>query len=73
MWEAEAVLGANVVLTSSTQLSMSAVPKKGLSRPCTTTLGGDPRYSTQEILAGEYGVSCALIIGQRKSTDRKHL
>ena len=70
---AEAVLGANVVLTSSTKIIdvtgetetiyRGEVPPRSVVIPGTTP----KRFN-----AGEYGVPCALIIGQRKeSTDRK--
>lgn len=71
--EAEAVLGANVVLTQSTKIIDVSGPK-----PVTFT-GRVPARSVvipgsynKKFPAGEYGVGCALIIGQRKaSTDKK--
>lgn len=71
--EQEAVLGANVTLTASTQIidvsgsepviMRGRVPARSVVIPGTTT---------KQFPAGEYGVSCALIIGQRQeSTDRK--
>jgi 2,3,4,5-tetrahydropyridine-2-carboxylate N-succinyltransferase len=71
--EAEAVLGANVVLTQSTKI----IDVSG-SEPVTYT-GRVPARSVvipgtynKQFPAGEYGVGCALIIGQRKpSTDLK--
>ena len=70
---AEAVLGANVVLTQSTKIIdvSGAEPKemKGYVPPRSVVIPGT--YNKQ-FPAGEYGVSCALIIGQRKaSTDLK--
>jgi 2,3,4,5-tetrahydropyridine-2-carboxylate N-succinyltransferase len=69
----EAVLGANVVLTKSTKIIdvsgkspkiyVGEVPERSVVIPGT--------YAKQ-FAAGEYGVPCALIIGQRKeSTDLK--
>lgn len=71
--EMGAVLGAGVVLTSSTKI----IDVSG-SEPVTYT-GRVPRYSVvipgstiKKFPAGEYGVPCALIIGKRTdSTDRK--
>ncbi len=71
--EEEAVLGAGVILTSST----SIIDVTG-SEPVTTK-GRVPARSVvipgsipKRFPAGEYGVPCALIIGQRKaSTDKK--
>jgi 2,3,4,5-tetrahydropyridine-2,6-dicarboxylate N-succinyltransferase len=69
----EAVLGANVVLTQSTHII-------DVSGPEPITLRGEvppravviPGSYTRRFPAGEYQVSCALIIGQRKeSTDKK--
>lgn len=71
--EEEAVLGANVVLTSSTKIidvsgstpieMKGRVPKRSVVIPGT---------DFKRFPAGEFGVSCALIIGKRKdSTDRK--
>ncbi len=70
---AEAVLGANVVLTSSTKIidvtgkepveMRGAVPARSVVIPGTLP---------KKFPAGEFGVPCALIIGQRKqSTDKK--
>jgi len=71
--EKEAVLGANVVLTQSTKIIdvSGSVPIE--------TKGVVPRGSVvipgsymKKFPAGEYNVSCALIIGKRKeSTDKK--
>ncbi|MEO6834272.1 MAG: 2,3,4,5-tetrahydropyridine-2,6-dicarboxylate N-succinyltransferase, partial [Chitinophagaceae bacterium] len=65
--EAEAVLGANVVLTQSTKIIDVSGPK-----PITFT-GRVPARSVvipgsynKKFPAGEYGVGCALIIGKRK-------
>ena len=71
--EREAVLGAGTVLTASTKI----VDVTG-SEPVVYT-GRVPARSVvipgtmpKRFAAGEYGVSCALIIGQRKeSTDKK--
>jgi 2,3,4,5-tetrahydropyridine-2-carboxylate N-succinyltransferase len=69
----EAVLGANVVLTASTRIIdvSGPVPKetKGFVPPRSVVI---PGTVPKAFPAGEYGVPCALIIGQRKeSTDRK--
>ena len=69
----EAVLGANVVLTQSTKIidvtGAQPVETKGYVPPRSVVIPGT--YNKQ-FAAGEYGVSCALIIGQRKaSTDQK--
>jgi 2,3,4,5-tetrahydropyridine-2-carboxylate N-succinyltransferase len=69
----EAVLGANVVLTASTQIIDVTGPEekvyKGYVPPRSVVV---PGTRTKQFPAGEYGISCALIIGQRKeSTDRK--
>jgi len=71
--EQGAVLGANVVITGSTKIIdvsgsepkfyENFVPKNSVVIPGTLP---------KKFAAGEYGVPCALIIGQRKeSTDRK--
>jgi 2,3,4,5-tetrahydropyridine-2,6-dicarboxylate N-succinyltransferase len=71
--EEGAVLGAGVTITSSTKIIdvsgdkeiiyKGHVPKNSVVIPGTTT---------KKFPAGEYGVSCALIIGTRKeSTDKK--
>ncbi|HNR54368.1 MAG TPA: 2,3,4,5-tetrahydropyridine-2,6-dicarboxylate N-succinyltransferase [Flavobacteriales bacterium] len=70
---AEAVLGANVVLTASTRIidvtggapqeMRGSVPPRSVVIPGTTM---------KQFPAGEFGVPCALIIGKRKaSTDQK--
>lgn len=69
----EAVLGANVVLTSSTKIIDVTGPTekiyKGFVPPRSVVI---PGTQMKRFPAGEYGVPCALIIGQRKeSTDRK--
>ncbi len=71
--EKEAVLGANVVLTQSTKIidvsGPSPVERKGVVPPRSVVIPGS---YTKKFPAGEYNVSCALIIGQRKaSTDLK--
>jgi 2,3,4,5-tetrahydropyridine-2,6-dicarboxylate N-succinyltransferase len=71
--EKEAVLGANVVLTQSTKIIdvSGAVPIEMKGRvPARSVV--IPGSYTKKFPAGEYGVGCALIIGQRKpSTDLK--
>jgi 2,3,4,5-tetrahydropyridine-2-carboxylate N-succinyltransferase len=68
----DAVLGANVVLTPS-------VPIIDVSGPEPKEYRGEvpersvviPGVRTKQFPAGEYGVPCALVIGQRSaSTDR---
>lgn len=71
--EKEAVLGANVVLTKSTKIidvsGSEPIEYKGRIPARSVVIPGS--YNKQ-FPAGEYGVSCALIIGQRKaSTDLK--
>ncbi len=71
--EKEAVLGANVVLTQSTKIidvsGSAPVEYKGRVPARSVVIPGS--YS-KKFNAGEYSVSCALIIGQRKaSTDLK--
>jgi len=71
--EKEAVLGANVVLTQSTKIIdvSSESPKEYKGRvPARSVV--IPGSYLKRFSAGEYNVSCALIIGQRKaSTDLK--
>lgn len=71
--EKEAVLGANVVLTQSTKIIdvSGDQPKEYKGRvPARSVV--IPGSYTKKFPAGEYGVGCALIIGQRKpSTDLK--
>ena len=69
----EAVLGANVVITNSTKIiDVSSEERKeyrGFVPPGSVVIPGS--YS-KKYPAGEYNVSCALIIGTRKeSTDKK--
>ncbi|MCB0815543.1 MAG: 2,3,4,5-tetrahydropyridine-2,6-dicarboxylate N-succinyltransferase, partial [Flavobacteriales bacterium] len=69
----EAVLGANVVLTASTRIIDVTGPEpkemKGHVPPRSVVI---PGTVPKQFPAGEYGVPCALVIGQRKeSTDRK--
>jgi len=71
--EKEAVLGANVVLTQSTKIIDVSGPEpiemKGRVPARSVVIPGS---YTKKFPAGEYGVGCALIIGQRKpSTDLK--
>jgi 2,3,4,5-tetrahydropyridine-2,6-dicarboxylate N-succinyltransferase len=71
--EKEAVLGANVVLTQSTKIidvsGGEPVEMKGAVPARSVVIPGS--YS-KKFPAGEYNVSCALIIGKRKpSTDLK--
>ncbi|MBX3238844.1 MAG: 2,3,4,5-tetrahydropyridine-2,6-dicarboxylate N-succinyltransferase [Chitinophagaceae bacterium] len=71
--EKEAVLGANVVLTKSTKIidvsGSEPVEYKGRIPARSVVI---PGTYNKKFPAGEYGVGCALIIGQRKaSTDLK--
>lgn len=71
--EREAVLGANVVLTQSTHIidvtGSEPVMYRGRIPARSVVIPGS---YTRQFPAGEYQVSCALIIGQRKeSTDKK--
>ena len=71
--EKEAVLGANVVLTASTKIidvsGESSIEHKGVVPARSVVI---PGTYDKEFSAGNYGVSCALIIGKRKkSTDKK--
>jgi 2,3,4,5-tetrahydropyridine-2,6-dicarboxylate N-succinyltransferase len=71
--EREAVLGANVVLTQSTKIidvsGDTPVELRGVVPGRSVVI---PGTYTKRFPAGEYGVGCALIIGQRKaSTDLK--
>ena len=71
--EKEAVLGANVVLTQSTKIIdvSGAEPKEMKGRVPARSVVIPGSYA-KKFPAGEYGVGCALIIGQRKpSTDLK--
>ena len=71
--EKEAVIGANVVITSSTKIidvsSNNPIEYKGLIPSRSVVI---PGTYNKEFNAGVYGVPCALIIGKRKaSTDKK--
>lgn len=71
--EKEAVLGANVVLTQSTHIIDVSGPEpvhyKGRVPQRSVVIPGS---YTKTFPAGDYQVSCALIIGKRKeSTDKK--
>ena len=71
--EKEAVLGANVVLTMSTKIidvsGSEPIETKGRVPARSVVIPGS---YTKKFPAGEYNVSCALIIGKRKeSTDLK--
>jgi 2,3,4,5-tetrahydropyridine-2,6-dicarboxylate N-succinyltransferase len=71
--EKEAVLGANVVLTQSTKIidvsGSEPIETKGVVPPRSVVIPGS---YLKKFPAGEYNVSCALIIGKRKeSTDQK--
>ena len=69
----EAVLGSNSVITGSTHIVDVTGPEpvtyKGYVPPRSVVVPGSYR---KQFPAGEYSVSCALIIGRRKeSTDKK--
>ena len=69
----EAVLGANVVITSSTKIidvtGSEPVEMRGYVTPRSVVI---PGTRTKQFPAGEYQIPVALIIGQRKaSTDKK--
>jgi 2,3,4,5-tetrahydropyridine-2-carboxylate N-succinyltransferase len=71
--EREAVIGAGVVLTSSTVIvdvtGSQPVEHRGRVPARSVVI---PGVRTKRFPAGEFGVPCALIIGQRTpSTDRK--
>lgn len=71
--EKEVVLGANVVLTQSTKIidvsGNGPVEYKGIVPSRSVVIPGS---YMKKFPAGEYNVSCALIIGKRKeSTDKK--
>jgi 2,3,4,5-tetrahydropyridine-2-carboxylate N-succinyltransferase len=71
--ENEAVLGANVVVTQSTRIidvtGDKPVEYKGLVPSRSVVIPGTYH---KKFPAGDYGVSCALIIGKRnESTDKK--
>ena len=71
--EREAVLGAGVVITSSTPIIDVTGPEETVYKgrvPARSVVV--PGTRMKSFPAGEYGLPCALIIGQRKeSTDRK--
>jgi 2,3,4,5-tetrahydropyridine-2-carboxylate N-succinyltransferase len=71
--EAEAVIGAGVILTASTAILDVSGPEVVEYRgriPARSVV--IPGTRQKQFPAGEYGVPCALIIGQRKaSTDLK--
>jgi 2,3,4,5-tetrahydropyridine-2-carboxylate N-succinyltransferase len=69
----EAVLGANVVLTGSTKIiDVSGNEPKQIKGYIPERSVVIPGSYTKKFNAGEYQVSCALIIGKRKaSTDKK--
>lgn len=69
----EVVLGANTVITGSTKIidvsQSEPVYYQGYVPPRSVVI---PGTYTKHFPAGDYGVSCALIIGKRKeSTDKK--
>ncbi|MDP9000634.1 MAG: 2,3,4,5-tetrahydropyridine-2,6-dicarboxylate N-succinyltransferase [Myxococcota bacterium] len=69
----EAVIGAGVVLTSSTPIldvsGSEVVELRGRVPPRSVVI---PGVRTKKFAAGEFGVPCALVIGTRsESTDRK--
>ncbi|MGQ0503892.1 MAG: 2,3,4,5-tetrahydropyridine-2,6-dicarboxylate N-succinyltransferase [Myxococcaceae bacterium] len=71
--EEEAVLGANVVLTASTQIiDVTGVQEKVYRGRVPARSVVIPGTREKEFPAGTFHVPCALIIGQRKeSTDKK--
>ena len=71
--EAEAVLGANVVITSSTKIiDVSGSKAIEIKRVIPKRSVVIPGSYTKKFNAGKYQVPCALIIGKRKeSTDKK--
>jgi len=70
--EKEAVLGANVVLTSSTKIidvtGDKPIEMKGIVPSRSVVIPGS---YTKKFAAGEYQVPCALIIGKRKESTNK--
>jgi 2,3,4,5-tetrahydropyridine-2-carboxylate N-succinyltransferase len=70
--EAEAVLGANVVLTASTKIidvtGNEPVEMKGVVPARSVVIPGS---YTKKFAAGNYNVPCALIIGKRKESTNK--
>ncbi|CAN5177518.1 2,3,4,5-tetrahydropyridine-2,6-dicarboxylate N-succinyltransferase [soil metagenome] len=71
--EKEAVLGANVVLTQSTKIiDVTGTEPKEFKGNVPSGSVVIPGSYLKKFPAGEYNVSCALIIGKRKeSTDKK--
>ena len=71
--ESEAVLGANVVITQSTHIiDVTGTEPKTLKGVVPSRSVVIPGSYTRSFPAGDYQVSCALIIGKRKeSTDKK--
>jgi len=70
--EREVVLGANVVLTQSTHIVDVTGPEPVIYKgriPARSVV--IPGSYTRQYPAGEYQVSCALIIGQRKESTNK--
>jgi 2,3,4,5-tetrahydropyridine-2-carboxylate N-succinyltransferase len=71
--EAEAVLGANVVITASTQIIDVTGPTEQILKghvPARSVV--IPGTRAKRFPTGEYGVPCALIIGRRtEATDKK--
>ena len=70
--EKEAVLGANVVLTASTKI-IDVTGDEPIEMKGRVTAGSVviPGSYTKKFPAGEYNVSCALIIGKRKESTNK--
>ncbi|GGG49530.1 2,3,4,5-tetrahydropyridine-2,6-dicarboxylate N-succinyltransferase [Croceivirga lutea] len=70
--EKEAVLGANVVLTASTKI-IDVTGDEPLEMKGRVPAGSVviPGSYTKKFNAGEYNVSCALIIGKRKESTNK--
>ncbi len=70
--EREAVLGANVVITASTKIidvtGSEAKEYKGLVPARSVVIPGS---YTKSFPAGDFQVSCALIIGERKESTNK--
>ncbi len=70
--EKEAVLGANVVITSSTKIidvsGKKPIEHKGIVPSRSVVIPGTTK---KDFPAGEYEVPCALIIGERKESTNK--
>ena len=69
----EAVIGANVTITGSTKIidvsGEKPIEYKGFIPPKSVVI---PGTTTKTFPSGNFGIPCALIIGQRKaSTDKK--